>query len=294
MDFPFVSIIIPTYREWHLLTRCLEALSVQSYPLARFEVIVVNNDPADPVPSFIHFPGQLLILNETTAGSYAARNTGVLHAKGEIIGFTDSDCVPDKNWIANAVAYLQAHPGCSRVAGDIRIMYRGARPTVVEMYNRIYAFPQQWLIANGGGSITGNLFTYKRVFDAVGGFDEKLLSMGDVAWGKLAQNAGFKVHYVDNVIVDHPSRDLGALIKKERRHGGGAANMIQQENYISGIVNLVYQFRPRVRSLRFMLGRRKDLRVRDRIFIPLLRYYLLNIRAVEKFKVQRGKAPNRV
>jgi GT2 family glycosyltransferase len=290
---PFVSIIIPTFREWHLLSKCLKALEEQSYPKQFFEVIVVNNDPTDLPPHPLNYNGTISLIAESVPGSYAARNTGVRKAKGNILGFTDSDCVPDKDWIQNAVKYLENNKNCSRVAGEIAIMFKSSHPSVVEMYNQIYAFPQKWLIANGGGSITGNLFTYKHLFENVGYFDEKLMSMGDVAWGKLAQKAGYSVHYVPDVVVLHPARDLKALVKKEKRHGGGAARMSQRNGMLKGGLNLIYQFRPRINSLRFMLSRRKDLRIRDRLFIPLLRYYLLNIRAFEKFKVMMGKAPNR-
>ena len=44
-EFSFVSVIIPTYRDTRRLRECLRALSLQTYPRASFEVVVVNNDP---------------------------------------------------------------------------------------------------------------------------------------------------------------------------------------------------------------------------------------------------------
>lgn len=50
-DKPFVSVIIPTYHDWDRLKKCIEALKIQTYPSDLFEVIIVNNDPADKAPS---------------------------------------------------------------------------------------------------------------------------------------------------------------------------------------------------------------------------------------------------
>jgi glycosyltransferase involved in cell wall biosynthesis len=100
---PYVSIIIPTYRDWNRLGMCLEALKKQSYPKENTEIIIINNDPEDLIP--VDFKGNknITIMNAARNGSYAARNTGLKIAKGEIIGFTDSDCIPNTDWISKAV-----------------------------------------------------------------------------------------------------------------------------------------------------------------------------------------------
>jgi glycosyltransferase involved in cell wall biosynthesis len=255
-------------------------------------VIIVNNDPNDAIPQNLVLPDNFKIIEEGKPGSYAARNTALQFAKGEIIGFTDSDCIPDKNWIKNAVDYLTTNTSCDRVAGAIQIIQKSARPTVVEKYNQLYAFPQKWLIENGGGSVTANLFTYKYIFDKVGGFDENLMSMGDKFWGMKAQKAGFTIHYVENVIVHHPARDFIQLVKKERRHGG-AVQKDPGKKRLQLFLNFAYQFRPRLSGLRFMLGKRIGVRIIDRLTIPFLRHYLLLVRAYEALRVQLGKTPNR-
>ncbi|MCU7548266.1 glycosyltransferase family 2 protein [Chitinophagaceae bacterium LB-8] len=292
IGFKYVSIIIPTYREWHLLVKCIHALNAQSYPSESFEVIIVNNDPNDAIPKDLVLPQNFKIIDESKPGSYAARNTALKMAKGEIIGFTDSDCIVDKNWIKNAVDYLQENANCDRVAGSIQIIQKSAKPTVIEKYNQLYAFPQKWLIENGGGSVTANLFVHKYVFDKIGGFDESLMSMGDKFWGMKAQKAGFNIHFVENVIVHHPARNLAELIKKEKRHGG-AVQKDPKKKRLKLFIDFAYQFRPRVSGMRFMLGKRVGVRIIDRVTIPFLRHYLLLVRSYEALRVQLGKAPNR-
>lgn len=289
-----VSVIIPTYRDWNRLIVCLDALQAQSYPQELIEVLIVNNDPSDSVPADLRLPHNAFLINERKPGSYAARNAALKIAKGKIIGFTDSDCIPHKHWIKNAVEFLTKHASYSRVAGPVQIIQKSAKPSIIERYNQLYAFPQEWLISNGGGSVTANLFAYKFVFDSVGGFDETLMSMGDKYWGMKAEAAGFKIGYSENVSVLHPPRSLSELIKKERRHGG----VVRNNTHVSPInlyLKFLYELRPRRSGIGFMLGRNKDRSLLDRLTIPFLRHFLILVRANESLKVQLGKKkPSRV
>ncbi len=294
-DLKIVSIIVPTYNDWGTLKKCIIALDHQTYPKDYFEVIIINNNPNNLAPPDIILPGNFKMITEAKPGSYAARNTGLKIAKGEIIGFTDSDCVPDENWIKNAVEYLNKDKTITRVAGKIQILTKSTKPTTVELYNQLWGFPQKGLIHKFGGSVTANLFVYKDVFDTVGGFDEKLMSMGDKYWGMKAQNAGFAISYVEDVIVFHPPRTLSELIKKEKRHGG----VIEEppaSNKLQLYLRFVSKFWLKRSDIRFMLGkhsRSKYLPLKHRVAIAFLRHYLLLVRAYESLKVQLGKEPNR-
>ena len=91
MEYPLVSIIIPTYKDWSRLNLCLKAMENQSYPLEKFEVIVVNNAPGENPPSGFLFRNNWTLITEEKSGSYAARNKALKICKGKIVGFTDSD-----------------------------------------------------------------------------------------------------------------------------------------------------------------------------------------------------------
>lgn len=295
-DQATVSIIIPTYNDWDILRKCIAALEKQTFPKDRYEVIIVNNNPGGQVPADLTLPDNFKLITEEKPGSYAARNTGLKIAKGIIIGFTDADCIPDKDWIKNGVEFLCNNQNFSRVAGRIDILQKSKRPSVIEKYNQLYGFPQKWLVSHGGGSVTANLFTYKYVFDKVGGFDDKLMSMGDKLWGMKAQGAGFLIAYVENVLVQHPPRNLAELVKKEKRHGGAAVIRKAPAHPVKLYLKFLYEFRPRLSAVKFMFGRNrnKDRRIKDRLTIPFLRYYLLLVRAYEALRVRLGKEPNRV
>lgn len=295
MNNILVSIIIPAYNDWNRLSKCLAALSNQTYSKDLFEVIVVDNNSSDPVPINFILPDNCKILAEESPGSYAARNAALQIAKGDVIGFTDSDCIPDENWIKNAVAHFSNNKTCSRIAGKISIFFASTNPTLAELYDKLFSFNQKNYVDNSGTGVTANLFTYKYVFDKIGYFNAKLMSGGDFLWGTVAHKNGFKIDYVENVIVNHPARkNLQELIKKEQRVGGSQAHFLKKnDNQFSNVLQLVKVLLPSLSSLKYIFIKGKNISIKDKISIYLMRQSLIGIRAFEKFRVQTGKKANR-
>ncbi|MDR6944287.1 glycosyltransferase [Mucilaginibacter pocheonensis] len=290
-----VSIIIPTYKDWDRLSLCLNSLKEQSYNPELFEIIVVNNYAEDKIPAGYDIPQNCKVITEKTPGSYAARNTGISLSTGSIIGFTDSDCIADKDWITNAVKFLESND-CDRIAGRINLYYHSKKLTEAELYEKIYAFNQDIYVNQDGTGVTGNMFSYRHVFDKVGLFREDLLSGGDYEWSIRARDAGFKIEYVDNAVINHPARhNLSELISKAKRVGGGQAGFGKPEgkNKFKSIINLIYDLRPPVKSIRLIQKKGKDLRLAEKILVFYIRYYLSVITAREKFMVNLGKTAQR-
>ena len=98
-----ISVIIPTYNRLGSLRAQLEALLRQSYPLRRYEVIVINDGSSDGTQEYLDnqkvFNPNLIVINQRNGGPAKARNRGLKIAKGPIIAFTDDDCVVNSNWL---------------------------------------------------------------------------------------------------------------------------------------------------------------------------------------------------
>ncbi len=62
-----VSIIIPVYRDWNRLSKCLENLENQTYPQEKFEILIVNNDFSDDNYKTIKMPKNATLLIESKA-----------------------------------------------------------------------------------------------------------------------------------------------------------------------------------------------------------------------------------
>jgi cellulose synthase/poly-beta-1,6-N-acetylglucosamine synthase-like glycosyltransferase len=109
-QLPVVTVIVPVLDGLDLLVRCVRALLDQDYPAELLEIVVADNGSAvDPAPHLPRDP-RLTVVHEPTPGSYAARNAALLVAKGEVLAFTDADCLPDRSWVREAVAALRAEP----------------------------------------------------------------------------------------------------------------------------------------------------------------------------------------
>ena len=212
-----VAVIIPVYRDWQRLERCLDALARQSISAEQFEIIVVDNE-SEPKPAAINFPINARLIHEPRPGSYVARNAGIAVARAPVLAFTDSDCVPDRDWLSNGLAALAQHAG-SRVTGPVPIFMEPGASRIAHLYELHTAFPQLAYVRNGH-CVTANLFVERSEFDRVGLFDE-CFSGGDTRWGRRAQAQGVPIVHVEGVRVFHPARcSVSDILHKSRRTGG--------------------------------------------------------------------------
>lgn len=221
-----VSVIVPVHNNAGTIRRCLAALVAQSYPASLTEIIVVDDGSTDGLGEVVaEFPCKLVA--QDNRGSYAARNHGVASSRGSILAFTDSDCIPDRDWITRGVSTLAGNAGAGLVAGAVDTFARDPqRPTAVETYDLVKAFPQQRYAQEYHFGATANVFTRRSVFEAVGGFDERLRSGGDGEWGRRVHAGGFGVVYAADVIVRHPARaSWGELYAKMRRVNRASAQV---------------------------------------------------------------------
>lgn len=93
-----ISVIIPAYNAEKTIARCLGALKKQL--LLPLEIIVVDDGSIDRTVELAKEKA-VVIPNIRKKGAGGARNTGAFAAKGDIVAFTDSDCVPGEDWLKN-------------------------------------------------------------------------------------------------------------------------------------------------------------------------------------------------
>jgi GT2 family glycosyltransferase len=221
---PFVSVIVPVFNDEKNLRVCLEALERQTYPQDAYEVVVVDNGSLNSMEPIVSRFEQTQYVFEPHGGSYSARNRGVSMAKGEVLGFTDSDCIPEPTWIEAGVSKLCESGDGGAVAGDVRFLFEiQNKPGAIELLDSISFFQQEYYVKYHHFGVTANLFAWKRVYDEVGAFDQGLRSGGDREWGRRVRSSGYRVLYADDVRVWHPARrSFGQMLKKVLRVAQGA------------------------------------------------------------------------
>lgn len=206
-EYPFVSVIIPVFNDPIRLMRCLQALEAQSWPADRYEVVVVDNGSDEPLRCLAEQFPHVKLFHEPQPGSYVARNLALSKAIGDVIAFTDADCLPAQDWLESGVQALRDDPQTGLVGGRVEMLVQDpVRPTAVELYERALAFQQKSNINKNRYSVTANAFTYRAVFDRVGPFNSALKSGGDVEWGRRVDAAGYGLVYSDDTVVAHPAR----------------------------------------------------------------------------------------
>jgi cellulose synthase/poly-beta-1,6-N-acetylglucosamine synthase-like glycosyltransferase len=204
---PFVSVVIPVRNDEDGLRRCLEHLERQDYPHDRFEVVVCDNGSISPPVDVVGVAPHARLVTEERPGSYHARNAALAAALGDVVAFTDADCLPDPGWLRAGVAALAREARVGLVAGHVEVFAADPdRPRAVEVYQLVHGFPQERYVEEQHFGATANVFTRRPVLDQVGGFDTSLASGGDKEWGKRVHAVGWRVVYDPAVRVRHPAR----------------------------------------------------------------------------------------
>jgi glycosyltransferase involved in cell wall biosynthesis len=223
---PFVSVIIPVYNDSSRLRLCLNALAKQTYGASNYEVIVVDNgsDAEQKTQALAAEFDSVIYTQEAAPGSYAARNKGISVAKGEILAFTDSDCIPSQDWLEKGVKHLLDNPSCGMVAGRIEVFNQNPdQATPIELYEQVvFGFPQERMLKDHQSAVTANILTRKSVIDDIGPFKANLKSGGDGEWSRRVYASGYEQIYAEDAWVAHPARrTMDEVSKRVARYAGG-------------------------------------------------------------------------
>lgn len=205
-------VVIPHYNDSVRLARCLAALE----PADRddVDVLVVDNGSSEPLDGLLaRFPF-VRIVTETLPGAANARNRGVVESASPNIFFLDADCVPAPDWLTVAKASVGR---ADLVGGAIDVFDETPSPrSGAEAFETVFAFNYKDYIERKGFSVTANLLTTRRVFEAVGPFVHGLSE--DAEWCFRARDKGYRLVLEERLRVAHPTRrDWPALKRKWMR-----------------------------------------------------------------------------
>lgn len=279
----YFSIIIPVYRDLERLKSCLDKFRKMFCPDFDFEVIVVNNDPENPILGLNSnkYPYSLKEIHEPIPGSYAARNKGIKESKGKILGFTDSDCLPADDWLAVAFNHFsqEENQGTGILTGPVPLFYKNPNSlSDAEVYEKYTGFTTE-SYAKEGHAITANWFSPAAIVKEFGGFNAQLKSNGDSELsGRIAEK--YQIVYKPELIVNHPARfQTPELVNKYKRLLGGAYTRRFQGNPAAFRTHLLKFIWARYR---FALKRLFTLSPKESL--PILRVcHAINIGAIQEY-----------
>jgi len=220
--YPKVSVVVCAYNAERTMDKCLASLRELNYP--DYEVIVVNDGSTDRTLEITKSYDYVRIIDQENQGLSAARNAGIHAARGEIVAFTDSDCVADRDWLTYLVAKMLSSnlsavggpnlspPEDTLVPACVAVSPGG--PTYVLLSDEV------------AEHIAGcNMAFRKEALLQINGFDPLFRAAADdvdLCW--RLQNAGYTIGFCPAAVVWHFRRNtVKAYINQQRGYGKAEA-----------------------------------------------------------------------
>lgn len=274
-----VAVIIPTYNDAKRLEKCLQALANQTFPMSEVRVYVVDNNSTENIKSLVSEFPFCDYLFESQPGAYHARNTALNALRDErFVAFTDADCIPESNWVSEAVNVLKSEPHQALGGNVVVFSETNGKPNLIELYEMLFAFPQKVYIEKDHFAVTANLFTSREVIDKNGSFNAALYSGGDAEWGNRLKQNGIRLNYAEQVRVRHPARDtFTKLVSKVKRTVGGCYQQIginQAMTKSFSLIELIRGFMPPIYAMAALYNNSNNLTRQQKIKMIGLLIYL--------------------
>jgi glycosyltransferase involved in cell wall biosynthesis len=227
-----ISVIIPVYNSGRFLERTIAGLASQDYARTRYEVIMVDNNSSDDSVEIIRRHPWITLLREPKQGAYSARNRGFHQALGEILAFTDADCVPRSDWLSTIGAAM-AKPGVGIVLGRRLAGYRRGGLRLLDEYQDI---KENYIFNGSDGDLyygyTNNM-AVRRGLLASGGFKEKMRGSDTAFVSQVVKKfTDSCVHYHREMQVTHLELDsIHIMFKKYFIYGRSQELMDHETNW---------------------------------------------------------------
>ncbi|MCX8176879.1 MAG: glycosyltransferase [Candidatus Bathyarchaeota archaeon] len=230
---PKVSIVIPVKNGADQIKDLLDSLLKIDYDENKLEIIVVDGKSTDATREIAQrYP--VKIVTEENPGINGARNTGVKLSSGEIIAFTDYDCVVPINWVKSIVReFHDPSVGCvggsvsrylenflSRYADEslIPVMRMFRRRIAIDRIHLPFSYPMGC-----------NFAVRKAAIEKAGLFDERFTcGFDELEFVERICKKGYKLVLTPDVIVRHKHRQsLLGLLEQTFRYGKGGGVLLR-------------------------------------------------------------------
>ncbi len=228
--YPRVSIVICAYNAERTMDACLASLRTLRYP--DYEVVIVNDGSTDGTRAIAEGYSEFTLVNQENRGLSVARNVGAERATGEIIAYTDSDCVVDPDWLAYLV-YKFVQGGFVAVGGP---NFPPREESAVAAYVAASPGGPTHVLLNDevAEHIPGcNMAFTKQALRDVGGFEPIFAAAGDdvdLCW--RLQNDGHAIGFSPAAMGGHLRRNtVRDYLKQQRGYGKAEALLYFKHPY---------------------------------------------------------------
>ncbi|MDD2851537.1 MAG: glycosyltransferase [Desulfuromonadaceae bacterium] len=218
--WPSAVVIVPVLNGEQTLSACLQALQTQTYPGA-VQLVVINDGSTDRTSEVARSFSGVMVIDQKNQGRAAARNRGILESAGDVLAFTDADCIPNPDWLNMLVRRLREHKRRGIVGGAVVI------PPGANIWQRLDH--QAWAHSTGPDSPAGptlfastaSMCLWREVFTVVGGFDFRLRGSEDSDLAFRVHCAGYENFFEPAAVIEHchPRTTLASFLRQRYNYG---------------------------------------------------------------------------
>jgi GT2 family glycosyltransferase len=227
---PFVSVVVPALDAGSQIADCLASLVAARYPSDRREIVIVDVGSSDSTADIVRrHPVRLLV--DSRRNISHARNTGIESTQGEILAFTDTDCVVSAGWLEKLVEPF--------AASDVGVVAGAIVPfpprTLAERYaarRRSHSQSRPLDHPRHAFAMTPNVAIRREAFRRIGLFDERFPGGGwedaDLCW-RLRRRTPLRLAYAPAAVVFHRYRTtIAEFAVQHYRYGYGLGLILRK------------------------------------------------------------------
>lgn len=215
-----ISVVVPVYNGERTIGSTMEHLFNQS--LQPLEIIAVDDGSTDKTAEILKsFGSRIRVYSKRNGGPASARNQGIIASKGSLVAFTDSDCCPDRDWLAELAKGFRT----LRIAGVGGQVRRASAGLIAEHTDLKGGLNPS--LAPGGKFlclVTANACFRRQALLEANLFDERFENPGgeDSELSVRISSLGHELTYVSSAVVFHRHRGtLWGLLNNNANYGEG-------------------------------------------------------------------------
>ncbi len=215
-----ISVVVPVYNGVETIVQTVECLLNQN--LTPREIIIIDDGSTDRTADVLKsFTNQILYTFKENGGPASARNLGVKLASSDFVAFTDSDCLPERDWLQQLVAGFDS----AEVAG-VGGAIKGIDDSLIGQYVDLARLMEP--AENPSGEIeyliTANACFRRDVLLRADLFDERFRKPGgeEPALCRRIRERGFQFRFAtDAVVLHHHRQTVSSFLRTLSNYGEG-------------------------------------------------------------------------
>ena len=202
-SLPKISVIVPSYNSEKTISCCLDGLLNQTISSDQYEIIIVDDASEDDTRAVVQSYSNIRYIKIPHGGPSVARNVGAKAAVGDILVFTDADCVPSKDWLRCMTLPFQDSDiiglkGAYRTH-QIEIVPRFVQIEYESKYKRLLKLPSIDFIDTYSAAYRKEIFLENNGFDT----SFTVASVEDQEFSFRLSRKGYRMVFVPSAIVYH-------------------------------------------------------------------------------------------